>query len=139
MKTLSTHTQISPHTPAAVYRLWEDPDAWTQWDPDVSEVRFAGERAEGAKGWMRPSSGPAATFEIVALRADRLFTTVSRMPGAALSFEHAVEPTPEGSRMTVTIGVDGLLSGLWAAVLRKNFADAASRNIAGLVAYLDAA
>ncbi len=110
-----------------------------QWDPDVTEVRFAGEPVEGARGWVRPASGPATTFEIVAMRHDRLLTTVSRMPGAALSFEHAVEPTRGGSRMTVKISVDGPLSALWGSVLRRGFADAASRNIAGLVAYLDAA
>jgi hypothetical protein len=139
MKILSQHVQVSSHTPGAIYQLWSAPHSWPLWDSDVTEVRLADEPVVGAKGWMRPSSGPATTFKITAMRPDRLVTTTSRMPGATLSFEHVIESAPEGSRITVTISVDGPLSAFWSTVLRRNFGDAAPRNIAGLVAYLDAA
>lgn len=139
MKILSAHSQITSHPSKAIYQLWADPNTWTTWDPDVAEVRFEGEPAVGAKGWMRPTSGPASTFTIVALRADRLATTTSRLPGAVLSFEHTLEPSDKGSRISVTVSAQGPLSALWAKVLRKSFSEAAPRNIAGLLAHLDAA
>lgn len=139
MKVLSKHVQVTAHTPEAVYNLWAHPAAWTEWDPDVAEVRFSGEPELGAKGWMRPTSGPAARFKIAALDAGRHLTTTSSLPGAVLSFGHALEPVDRGSRIAVTISVAGPLSVFWGVVLRKSFADSAPRNIAALVAYLDAA
>lgn len=88
---------------------------------------------------MRPSTGPATTFELTALEVDRLVITTSRLPGARLVFDHAVEPVGEGSRVTVTISVEGPMSPLWRLILGKSFVDAANRNVLGLVGYLGAA
>lgn len=109
MEKISTHVAETPHPPETLYRLWAAPMTWASWDPDVAEVQFSGEAILGASGWMRPSSGPATTFEIVALETDRLLTTTSRMPGAKLLFEHRAEPLDASTRVTVTIGVDGPL------------------------------
>lgn len=54
-------------------------------------------------------------------------------------FDHAVEPVGEGSRVTVTISVEGPMSPLWRLILGKSFVDAANRNVLGLVGYLGAA
>ena len=139
MEKISTHVAETPHPPETLYRLWAAPMTWASWDPDVAEVQFSGEAILGASGWMRPSSGPATTFEIVALETDRLLTTTSRMPGAKLLFEHRAEPLDSSTRVTVTIGVDGPLRWLWRRVLGKSFAGAAERNVRGLIDYLDAA
>ena len=139
MEKISTHVAETPHPSETLYRLWAAPMTWASWDPDVTEVQFSGEAILGASGWMRPSSGPATTFEIVALETDRLLTTTSRMPGAKLLFEHRAEPLDASTRVTVTIGVDGPLRWFWRRVLGKSFAGAAERNVRGLIDYLDAA
>ncbi|WP_433675820.1 SRPBCC family protein [Microbacterium gorillae] len=139
MRILSTHHSHTPHSPTAVYRLWATPQDWIHWDPDVAEVRFMGEPREGARGWMRPAAGPATSFTITQVDPDRLFTTTSRLPGAILSFRHEVERQETGSRASVTIGVSGPLSALWAIVLRRPFASAARRNLEGMLAQVSAA
>lgn len=139
MRTLSTHHRHTSYPPSAVYRLWATPQEWTRWDPDVVEVRFTGEPREGARGWMRPATGPATSFTITQAELDRVFTTTSRLPGAILSFRHEVDPQGTGSRASVTIGVAGPLSALWAIALRRAFAPAARRNLDGMLAQVGAA
>ncbi|MFK4790302.1 SRPBCC family protein [Microbacterium sp. ZW T5_56] len=139
MRVLSTHHRHTPHPPSAVYRLWASPREWVRWDPDVADVRFTGESREGARGWMRPATGPATSFTITEVDPDRLLTTTSRLPGAVLCFRHEVEPEGAGSRASVTIGVSGPLRALWAILLRRNFAPAAERNLEGLLTQVGAA
>lgn len=139
MQTLSTYVADTPHPPEAVYQLWAAPMTWPSWDPDVAEVRFSGNALVGINGWMRPSSGPATTFAITALEADRLFTTASRLPGARLLFEHRADPAGSGAQVTVTISVNGPLGWLWRRVLGRSFAGAAKRNVHGLLDHLGGA
>ncbi len=100
-------------------------------------MRFSGEVRVGAQGWMRPASGPATTFTISVVEQDHIFTSTSSLPGAKLIFEHIVEPAPGGSRVFVTISVNGPMRGVWKLLLGRTFASAAERNVRGLLEHLD--
>ncbi|GAA1787510.1 SRPBCC family protein [Leucobacter iarius] len=139
MPILSSHSARTRHPEESVFARWADPNSWPAWDPDVREVTFTGDVRLGAAGRMRPSSGPAAAFTITELVEDRRFTNVSRMPGAALTFDHRVEPADDGSTLSVEIRIDGPLAPLWKLAIGRGFANAARTSIDGLLADLDAA
>ncbi len=118
---------------------WADPTKWPEWDAEVREVTFEGPARLGARGRMRPASGPAATFTVIGFEPERVFTDASSLPGAKLIFEHLVTPIPEGAVVEVTVGVDGPLAPLWQRILGKKLGNAARSSVAGLLDHLDAA
>lgn len=139
MKVIDTCSARTPHSADVVFARWAHPEGWPEWDPEVLAVKFGGPAVAGAKGRMRPAQGPAATFAVTAFEPDRVFTNASTLPGATLVFEHRVTPTRDGAAIDVTVGVDGVLAGLWHRVLRKNLAHAARSSVGGLLRHLEAA
>ncbi|GAB2955484.1 hypothetical protein GCM10027280_49920 [Micromonospora polyrhachis] len=105
----------------------------------MREVIFEGPAVLGSTGRMRPASGPTVSFSVTVADPDRVFTNTSSMPGATLTFEHVVEPAPEGALVTVTIRIDGPLAPLWRRIIGRGIADAARSSVVGLLTYLDSA
>lgn len=138
MKTLDSYSTSTTHSAQSVFARWADPAGWPTWDTEVREVSFPGPTALGARGRMRPASGPATAFSITALEPDRLLTNASSLPGAKLLFEHRVTPTKDGADLEVTVAVDGFLAPLWQRVLRASMKNAAQSSVTGLLNHLDA-
>lgn len=137
MRVLDSYSAETTHAAPTVFSLWADPTTWPQWDSEVRAVTFHGSAIPGARGRMRPASGPSATFTVTAFEPHQVFTNASSLPGATLVFEHLVAPTPGGSTISVTVGVDGPLAFLWSRLLAKNMAHAAQSSVTGLQTYLD--
>ena len=139
MKLVDSHSTFTAHSPQSVFSRWADPAGWPAWGAEVREVSFEGPARLGARGRMRPVSGPAAAFSITAFEQDRVFTNASSLPGAALIFEHRVAPRDDGAEIRVSVGVDGFLAPLWQRILRKSMGNAARSSVTGLLDHLDAA
>lgn len=139
MKLIDSHTIFTTHDSQAIFALWSNPAGWPTWDQEVREAHFEGPAVLGAKGKMRPASGPTAAFSITAFEQNRLFTNASSLPGATLIFEHRLTPINDGVEIAVSVGVDGVLAPLWQRVLRKNMSGAARSSVVGLLNHLDAA
>ena len=139
MKVLSSHTTHAALAPSTVFARWSDPATWPTWDPEVKSVVFESPATLGKSGRLQPASGPALRFSITGLRIDRELTNTGTLPGARLEFEHLVEPADDGSVVTVTVRVSGLLSPVWARILAPSMFTAARSSVVGLLSYLDAA
>lgn len=139
MITLSSYEATTRHTPADVYARWSAPGSWATWDPEVRSASLDGTPALGARGRLRPRSGPAATFVITQLEPDAVFTNSSSLPGARLNFVHTAERTAGTTRVTVTVGLTGPLARLWRPLVGRGLADAARSSVEGLLGHLDRA
>lgn len=139
MMVLSEHTALTAHSAAAVFSRWADPKGWPEWDPEVREVNFKMPTTPGARGKMQPASGPPVTFSITAMDSDRLLTDTSVLPGTKLVFEHVAAPASEGTRVTVTVRVEGPRASLWKRILGRALADSARSSVSGLLSHMDAA
>jgi hypothetical protein len=135
---LSHHTVQTDNDAVALFALWASAHSWPRWDPDVVWVKFEGPLAIGSTGSLRPLSGPPTRFTVTALERDRRLTTSSRMPGARVTFDHVAQATANGSEVTVAVTLDGPLARVWSRILRKGMADAARRNIEGLLSHVEA-
>ncbi|BAJ74281.1 hypothetical protein MTES_1317 [Microbacterium testaceum StLB037] len=138
MRTLASVTRESSASPSAFYARWVDHDSWREWSPDTEWARVEGEVRRGARGILKPVGGPRTAFEISELEPDRVYTDVSRMPGARLTFRHEVEPTPGGSRLTVLVTLEGPLSWLWARTAFAGFERSVPADLDRLVALVEA-
>lgn len=137
---LSRATVSAPVEPWSVFALWDDPRSWATWDSDVAWVQFRGACVIGARGRLKPRSGPATAFTITDRIEGRRLVDVTRLPGARLIFDHAVSASEvegaPGSEITVTIAVGGPLATLWSRLLRGQLAGGARSGIDGLLAHL---
>ncbi|WP_076263594.1 SRPBCC family protein [Intrasporangium flavum] len=124
---LATYTTTVPATPAQLFARWADCDTHPEWSTDLAWVRLDEPVRLGATGRLRPKGGPRSRFTVTELVPDRTFADTTHLAGARLTFRHHAEPAPTGSRVTVTVSVDGPLRGLWARVLGG--ADAVRRGV----------
>jgi uncharacterized protein YndB with AHSA1/START domain len=113
MKTFSISIDID----ASSERVWSiisDVEHWHEWTPSVRSVRkFGGDNLRvGTRAIIRQPKMPPALWRVTALEPGRSFTWVSRGPGMLVTARHSVESTGRGSRATLSIAYDGLLTPL---------------------------
>jgi hypothetical protein len=114
-----TTSTLEAEVPAtAVWeRAYADAEAWPRWNAELKRARLDGPLALGTKAKIVFRTGLRLRFEVVEFEAGRLFTDESRLPGARMGHRHLVETTPDGTRLTNTIYIEGLLTPLWRRIL----------------------
>lgn len=137
MITLSSGHAVTRHPPESVFGMWADPTTWPDWDPDLAWVRFSGPMKVGARGRLKPVSGPSMAFIVGEYVHGRRFTDTGRLPGAKLAFDHRVSGARDGSEVEVTITLSGALAGLWNRLMGPSLRDVAQSSLDGLVRHLD--
>ncbi|MEN3339635.1 MAG: hypothetical protein V7647_3311 [Acidobacteriota bacterium] len=117
MRTFSTSIDIAASTDR-VWQVMSDTDAWREWTPSVTSVKRLGDRpfAVDTRVLIRQPKFPPALWKVTAIERGRSFTWVSTAPGLRVTGHHAVEPGGTGSRATLSLRLEGLFSGLFAAL-----------------------
>lgn len=137
MITLACVRRVAAAPPTAFFARWIDHATWSEWSPDTEWVRIDGPVRRGARGILKPKGGPRAPFTISELETDRVYTDVSRVPGARLTFRHTAEPSAEGSVLSVEVTLDGPLAWLWARTAFSGFERSASEDLDRLIAVVE--
>ncbi len=114
MRTFSVTTDIA----APAERVWQvmsDIERWREWTPSVTSVKRldSGPLAVGSRAVIHQPKFPPALWQVTAIEPGRSFTWVSVAPGLRVVGHHAVEPTGDGSRATLSLDLQGVLGGLW--------------------------
>jgi hypothetical protein len=136
--TLGRATLVSAAAPAAFFGRWADMATWPEWNADTEWVRLDGPFATGSTGVLKPKGGPKTKFVISEL-TDRVFTDVSLLVGARLTFHHEIAPTADGgSEVSVTVTLAGPLARLWNLILGKGIAQSLDRDLAALAKVAEA-
>ena len=107
--------------PNRVWDVMSDVDRWHEWTPSVTSVRrlTEGPFAVGTRVVIRQPKFPPAIWKVTAIQPGRSFTWVSVAPGLRVIGHHAVEPTPTGSRATLSLDLQGILGGVWGMLTRR--------------------
>lgn len=138
MITISEASARSTAEPAAFFARWADMATWPEWNTDTKWVRLDGPFATGTTGVLKPKGGPRVKFVIESLVPDREFVDVSLLPGARLTFRHAVESMPDaGCRVDVTVTMAGVLGRLWGLILGSGFRTNLQPDLDRLVAMVE--
>ena len=115
-----SHSAESEAQPDAVWRRYVDVEHWSDWSRNgVEWSRLDGPFEVGATGKSKAPGMPAGKFRLVAVEPDARFVSEVRLPGGRLRFEHVVEPTRHGTRITHRAYLDGPLSAIYARFVRK--------------------
>ncbi|TDC50193.1 hypothetical protein E1212_15855 [Jiangella ureilytica] len=134
---LACASRASTAAPSLFFDRWVDHSSWSEWSPDTQWVRVEGPVAAGARGVLKPKGGPRTRFLVAEHERDRVYTDVSRVPGATLTFRHAVAPSPAGSELTVRVWLDGPMSWLWARTAFRGFRHSVPSDLDRLIALVE--
>lgn len=114
------HSAETEAEPAAVWERYTDVEHWKEWSPDgVEESSLDGEFKAGSTGESKAPHLPKGKFELIEVEPERRFVSKAKFPGGNLTFEHELEPTDGGTRITHRATLDGRLSFLWNPVMSR--------------------
>jgi hypothetical protein len=116
------HTETSSATPEQLWARYSQPATWPEWNQGMTEVAIDGPFATGTKGTLKPAHGPKTRFTLTDVEPLRIFTDVSALPMARLTFTHILEPAGAGVRFTHRATIRGTSSVLFARLIGKNIA-----------------
>jgi uncharacterized protein YndB with AHSA1/START domain len=107
--------------PERVWAAMSDIERWPEWTPTVTRVERLdrGPLGVGSRVRILQPKLPPAVWEVTELDAGRSFTWVTRSPGVRVTAQHRVEPTPDGSRVTLSLAFSGLLGRVVARLTRS--------------------
>jgi uncharacterized membrane protein len=106
--------------PAQVYRLFIDVERWPELTQSMRSVRRlldAGPIRVGSEAVVRQPRLPSARWRVTELEPDRRFTWETRAGGVTTVGDHLVEPDGPGSTITLTLRMNGPLSGVMGLLL----------------------
>jgi len=131
------HTITAPARPQAIWARLADVERWPQWDHDVRWARLDGALARGTTGTLKPAGGPRSRFIVTRLEHQRRLTDETRLPLARMTFDHELEPIPEGTRLTHRVTIAGPAAPLFGYLIGRRVRDGlpeAMRRLAALAA-----
>ena len=98
-----------------VWAVMSDVDRWHEWTASVTSIRrLAGKPlAVGTRAVIRQPKFPPALWKVVEIDPGRRFVWVSAVPGMRVVARHQVEPTPTGSRATLSLELRGIFGGIF--------------------------
>lgn len=115
---LARHSLQTNASPEAVWRRWVDVATWPDWDRSLEGASLEGPFQAGTQGFLRLQDGRRMAFTITSVEPGRTFLLQCRLPGAVLSMDHRLEPSPHGSRLRREVRLSGWLAWLQARRLR---------------------
>lgn len=131
----ATNTAMSTGSRAEIFARYRSTSTWQEWDDGVKSVSLSGPFQAGTTGTLTPSSGPKARITLSEVVEDRGFTTVTRLPGATMTFVHTLEDTHDGrTGITHTLTISGPMTFLFAIVVGRAIARDLPRTVQTLAA-----
>jgi Polyketide cyclase / dehydrase and lipid transport len=112
------HSAETEAQPAAVWDRYTDVAHWSEWSTKgVEESSLDGKFEVGSKGTSKAPHLPKGRFELIEVEPERRFVSKVKLPGGTMTFEHQLEPTDGGTRITHRARIEGPLSFLWSPML----------------------
>lgn len=102
---------------ASAERVWQvmiDVDRWQEWTPSIASIARIGgvPFGIGMRARIRQPKLPPAVWTVTDVRVGRSFSWESRNPVLLATGVHEVTPVGDGSRVTLSLTLEGMLSGV---------------------------
>lgn len=116
-----SHTIETDAAPEQVWQLWTDVSRWPEWDTELIAASLEGEFRAGARGTLKPRTGPPSEFRIAEVEAGKSYTFITTLPACSLNVRRVLEPTTRGTRFTHEVSFTGPMAFLFRALLEQGF------------------
>ena len=125
------HSAESKADPAGVWERYTDVDHWSEWSKGVEESSLDGEFEVGSKGTLKAPQLFRTRFELVEVEPERRFVSQAKVPGAAIVFDHVIDPGDGRTRITHRVAIEGRLDFLWnpliGRIIKRELPDSVER------------
>jgi hypothetical protein len=135
---ITTAQTTSVAHPSQFFARWADVASWPKWSADIAWARLDAPFAVGSSGVLKPKKGLKTRVVIEHLEPERLYVDVSRLPGARLTFHHAVTPREGGCTIEVRVWIDGRAARVWSRQLGEGFRNSTPADLDRLVTVVEA-
>lgn len=113
------HSAESEAPPVKIWERYTDVAQWHEWSKGVEKSSIEGEFEVGSEVTSKPPSLPRSRFELIEVEPERRFVSKGKIPGGTLTFEHMIEPTNGGTRITHRAELAGPLGFLWTPLIGR--------------------
>jgi hypothetical protein len=98
--------------PDAVWDVLADVDHWPQnFTPHLKAAHLDGPLAVAASGWVQTTMPlPRSRFTVTSVDAGRSWAWRGRLLWLTMDYDHRIEPTASGCRVTFDVDLDGPLA-----------------------------
>jgi hypothetical protein len=109
---------ISAGSPDAAWSVWTDVAGWDRFD-HIESASITGAFEHGATIKSKAKGLPASTLALTRVDRPRLWVDESGFPGLRMRFEHVIESTPSGTRLTERVLITGPLGRVVGPLMRR--------------------
>jgi hypothetical protein len=110
-------------TKEQVWKLFTDVNNWHIWNNEVEFAKLEGRFEAGNHYVIKPKkTGKAVTVKLLEVKENSSCVECGEFPLAKMFYDHRLEETEAGLKITNTITVRGLLSLLWVHLVVKKIA-----------------
>lgn len=128
-----SHSVTTHKTAEQIWQRYASPETWNTWDHEVETAKLKGPFAAGSIIEFKPKSGPKCQILITKCETHQQFTDLAKFPLATLIFDHVLEQTSAGLRVTHTVSISGPLTFLWKRIIGYKIAEGLPMTIQSLV------
>lgn len=121
-------------TKEQIWKLMSNVNDWNKWDGSVEHSVLLGDFKTGSAFLLKPKGGPKVRIRLVEVKPTTYFKDQTRFPLAKMHGEHWYEETGQGLKITITMTITGLLSGLWYKLVMKNIVQGLPKEIKSQIA-----
>lgn len=128
-----SHALTTSKTPEQIWQRYASPETWHTWDHETEWAKLNGPFAAGSTISFKAKGGPQISTFIATCEPNQRVTDVTKFFLATLVFDHVLEPTAEGTRVTHTVTISGPLTFFWKRVVGYNIAAGLPTSMQNLV------
>jgi len=122
MKTYGV-SRLTTASPERVWRLWRDPNNWSQWNSGIQTAAVDGPIATGSKGSMTTNRGSSHDVTFSNVVEGRGFSmSMAGPPLTTMTFSCEIAPDGSGSKISQSVAIEGPLGFLFGPMLGNEMA-----------------
>ncbi len=115
-----TTTEVSKEQ---IWNLFTDVNHWHVWNNEIEFAKLEGKYLTGNHYQIKPKNGRTVTVYLQEVTEYKHCLETGNFPLAKMYYDHRIEETSNGLKLTNTITMKGLLSFLWVQLVVKKIAD----------------
>ena len=118
-----THSTVTKEaTKEQMWNLFTDINNWHLWNNEIEFAKLEGKFEAGNHYLIQPKNGRIVKVILLEVVENKHCLEFGEFPLAKMFYDHILEETPNGLKITSTIIMKGLLSFLWVQLVVKKIA-----------------
>lgn len=120
---ISKHTVQTTATKAQIWRVWEDVEAWKDWDHEIEFSRLNGPFVAGTTGCLKMRNSPILKTKITQLEPLRMYVFETKLFLAKSVSTSIIEQIGDKTYVTLLNEIRGLLALFYVLLIGRGIKD----------------